>query len=120
MRVGDTVTNMVRHMLKNLLMIVKYYLSKLLQSAATGCFSPLKNKEPMNTEQALKQYAEHTGNIPKFGAHYKMIGKNMVDVFIGEGFTAPTRYRLIRGAWTYVTGTRLSPGLELGLRTALS
>lgn len=57
----------------------------------------------MNQAAILKQYKAHTGTLTG-GEHYKRIGHNMVDVFKGEGFGTPTRYRLTKGDWTYVTG----------------
>jgi preprotein translocase subunit SecD len=59
----------------------------------------------MQTAAIIRQYQEHTRNVGDL--HIKRIGNNMADVFSGEGFPAPTRYRLIKGTWTYVTGPKL-------------
>lgn len=59
----------------------------------------------MNTEMMLRQYHAHTGTLPN-NDHYKRIGNNTVDVFSGEGFAQPTRYRMIKGKWSYVSGPK--------------
>jgi hypothetical protein len=68
----------------------------------------------MNQETYLRQYQAHTGNDGDL--HFKCIGSNMADVFSGEGFQTPTRYRLIKGAWTYVTGPKLDQTPNLPTR----
>lgn len=59
----------------------------------------------MNQAIINRQYAAHTGNIGDLA--YKRIGNNLCDVFSGEGFQTPTRYRLIRGTWVHLMGPRL-------------
>lgn len=61
----------------------------------------------MNQQTALNQYAAHTGNVKDL--HFKKIGNNLVDVFKGEGFQNPTRYRLIKGTWTWISGPKPEP-----------
>lgn len=73
----------------------------------------------MNQVILNRQYKAHTGNIgvngnpPEF--HFKRIGNNLCDVFTGEGFDTPTRYRLIKGTWVYLHGPRLDASVASSL-----
>lgn len=58
----------------------------------------------MNTAQLLKQYYNHVSkDANKLSIK---IGNNLMDVFSGEGWAPPTRYRLVKGAWVYQQGPR--------------
>lgn len=59
----------------------------------------------MQTQQLLKQFQNHTGNLPS-GNRYIKIGNTLCDVFNGKGWGTPTRYRLIKGSWIHQSGPR--------------
>lgn len=74
----------------------------------------------MNVNKHIEQYEAHTINLAKLGVHVKRIGNNIADVFIGEGFSQPTRMRLVRSGWTIISGPKLDAGVQLAVITALS
>lgn len=74
----------------------------------------------MTTQELLKQYQGHTFNVNKLGLHGKRIGNNIIDVFSGDGFSTPTRLRLIKGQWLHISGPKLSAGEQLAVVTAMS
>ncbi len=62
----------------------------------------------MNDAQMIHQYKSHVGNLDGVG-HYILAGRTSCDVFSGNGWNPPTRFRKVRGAWVYQQGPRLSP-----------
>lgn len=65
----------------------------------------------MNTNQLINQYKKHTGKLPT-GQHYIKIGNNVCDVFAGNGWGVPTRFRLLRGSWVYQHGPKIDVALN--------
>lgn len=59
--------------------------------------------------RSLRQYARHTSN--KGDAKIIQIGRDLVDVFTGTGWTNRSRYRVVNGRWAYMAGVRLTAGV---------
>ncbi len=57
------------------------------------------------TVRCLRQYARHT--ISTKDLKIILIDGKLADVFAGDGWPTPSRYRLMQGRWCYVNGPRL-------------
>ncbi len=58
------------------------------------------------TARCLRQYARHT--ISTKDLKIILIDGKLADVFQGDGWPIPSRYRLMQGRWCYVNGPRLN------------
>ena len=59
--------------------------------------------------RSLRQYRAHT--ITKGDTKIIHIGRDLIDVFTGSGWTNRSRYRVVNGRWAYLAGVRLTAGV---------
>lgn len=59
--------------------------------------------------RSIRQYLAHTSN--KDGTKIIKIGRDLIDVFTGSGWTNRSRYRVVNGRWAYMAGVRLTAGV---------